>query len=607
MSIVSDLVAEVAYAAPDAIAIETDSILLTYRELQASADTFAVQLKSRGVGPDSVIGVCLPRSCAQIAACLAVMRSGAAYLPLDPAWPKGRLHAVLRDAGASTVVTTAALVDELSVDGCTAMVFDGGAPAIGEASPPQAPAEISPENLAYVIYTSGSTGQPKGVELTHGNLSNLVSWHRQSFALAATDRVSHCASLSFDAAVWEIWATLTAGATLVLPNDEDVRMSPALLRDWIVDRKITIAFVPTVLAESLMKADWPAGTGLRLLLTGAETLHSFPKPDLPFSVINNYGPTECAVVATSGVVPAEKNRATALPTIGRPISNVQIHILNEAGAPVAEGESGELYIGGAGVARGYRNRPELTAKRFLPDPFSATPMARMYRTGDLGRILPDGQIVFEGRVDNQEKVRGYRVEPDEIASNLNRHPAVASSIVIADGERGERRLVAYFVGAGEDPISARDLRDFLSESLPNHMIPSMFIKLEALPQTGQGKLDRGALPKPTAETALSDLDYRKPTNPTERRVAAIVASVLCTMEVGVDDNFFLLGGHSLLGTQVVVQLRQAFGIELTLRHLFKTPTVASLAETVEKLVVQKVQSMTDEEARSQAEQISLMG
>lgn len=605
VSTVSDLIAQAARAAPEAIALETDSARISYRELLATAARLAACLNGLGAAGESVVGVCLPRSFEQIATCLGVLKSGAAYLPLDPAWPKERLQSVLGDAGSSIVVTSAALAQDLSSDDRAAVVFDSTMTVAAVGSAPRS-ADASPDNLAYVIYTSGSTGQPKGVELTHRNLSNLVAWHRQNFALMSTDRVSHCAGLSFDASVWEVWATLSAGATLVLP-DEDARMSSRVLRDWIVDRRITVAFVPTVLAEPLMKSDWPADTSLRLLLTGAERLHAFARADLPFAVINNYGPTECTVVATSGPVPVEGHHTTDLPTIGRPILNTQIYVLNENGWPVADGQSGEIYIGGAGVARGYRNRPDLTASRFLADPFSNTRGARMYRTGDLGRLLPDGQIVFEGRVDHQEKVRGYRVEPDEIACHLNRHPAIASSAVIADGAAGERRLVAYFVPAGEDAVTAHDLRELLSRSLPEHMIPSMFIRLEALPQTSQGKLDRDALPKPTIEKMMPGFDYRAPATPTERRVATIVANVLGVDRVGADDNFFLLGGHSLLGTQVVLQVRQAFGIELTLRHLFNAPTVGKLAAAVESLVIQKVQSMTEEEARSQAERIAVSG
>lgn len=604
MSTVSEFIAQAARSAPDAVALETDFACMSYREVEASANAFAAHLRHLGAGKNSVVGVCLPRSFGQIVASLAVMRSGAAYLPLDPAWPRERLRFVLADAGCSLVVTDGVLAAALSVHGCTAITFDPA--ATGEQNPLPATAPISADDLAYVIYTSGSTGEPKGVEVTHGNLANLVAWHHQCFALAANDRVSHCAGLSFDASVWEVWAALSAGATLVLP-DEDARASSPLLRDWIIKQNISVSFAPTVLAEPLMKADWPADTRLRLLLTGAETLHSFPPADLPFVVVNNYGPTECTVVATSGRVPAEGTQTTTLPTIGRSISNVRIYVLDEQGNPVPDGQSGEIYIGGAGVGRGYRNRPELTAKRFLPDPFSPAKEARMYRTGDLGRRLPDGEIAFEGRVDNQEKIRGYRVEPDGIATNLNRHPAVASSVVIADGAAGERRLVAYFVPSGSEMVTAHDLREFLSQSLPDHMIPSMFIQLEALPQTTQGKLDRDALPKPTPHKALPTLDYRAPATQTETRVAAIVAKVLGTEEIGADDNFFLLGGHSLLGTQVVLQARQAFGIDLTLRHLFNAPTVASLAATVENLALQKVQSMSDEEARSQVDRVSLNG
>jgi len=604
MSTVCDFVTQATRAAPEAIALESKSARMTYSELDARANGLAAQLKFDGVATQSVVGVCLPRSPAQIIACLAAMKAGAAYLPLDPAWPKDRTRFVLRDADCSLVVANRATDADLSTAGCTLVDLDEAGLATSKHSSGLKQIDRSPEDLAYIIYTSGSSGEPKGVELTHGNLGNLIDWHRRNFGLTPADRVSHCAGLSFDAAVWEVWATLSAGATLVLP-DEEVRTSSMLLHDWLIERKLTVAFVPTVLAEPLMKADWPSDTRLRLLLTGAETLHSFPRTGLPFSVVNNYGPTECAVVATSGLVPVEGAETTDLPTIGRPISNVEIYILDEKGEPVPDGESGEICIGGAGVGRGYRNRPDLTAKRFLPDRFANSKTARMYRTGDIGRMLPDGEIVFEGRLDNQEKIRGYRVELDGIASQLSRHPAVASSVVIADGAAGDKRLVAYFVPADSRMVTAHDLREFLSRSVPDHMIPSIFIKLDALPLTSQGKLDRNALPKPTSERALGDVPYRAPATPTERRIAAIVANVLGARQIGAEDNFFLLGGHSLLGTQVVLQARQAFGIDLTLRHLFNAPTVASLAQTVERLAVQKVQSMTDEEVRSETERISV--
>jgi acyl-coenzyme A synthetase/AMP-(fatty) acid ligase/acyl carrier protein len=402
-----------------------------------------------------------------------------------------------------------------------------------------------------------------------------------------------------------VWATLSSGATLVLP-DETTRTSPSLLRDWIVANRITVAFVPTVLAELMIKSRWPADTALRLLLTGADTLHNFPRGDLPFEVVNNYGPTECTVVATSGVVRAQPD-GLDLPSIGRPISATRIYLLDQAGNPVADGDSGEIYIAGPGVARGYRNRPELTAHRFLPDRFGGKHGGRMYRTGDRGRLLSDGQIMFQGRLDKQEKIRGHRVEPDEITSKLNQHAGIRASAVIGDGPERQRRLIAYIVQTDDARLTADHLRSFLAQSLPDYMIPAVFVTMAALPHTSNGKLDKRALPKPNAGNTLPMSTHREPATPTERRIAAIVSEVLGVEQVGVDDNFFLLGGHSLLGTQVVLQVREVFGIELTLRHLFTAPTVGRLAAAIETMIVQKVHAMSDEEAQRQADQLSLAG
>ena len=290
---------------------------------------------------------------------------------------------------------------------------------------------ITPEQLAYVIYTSGSTGRPKGVEITHASLMNLVAWHQTAFEINADDRASLLAGVGFDAAVWETWPYLTAGASLHLP-DEVTRLSPELLRDWLVAERITTSFLPTALAERVMTLEWPTQTALRTLLTGAETLRQFPSDDLPFRVVNNYGPTECTVVATSGTVAPGVSRE-ALPTIGRPIANTQVYILDENLQQVFRHVAGELYIGGAGVARGYLNRPELTAEKFIQNPFSHPfangQQARLYKTGDIARYLPNGEIAYLGRVDDQIKVMGYRIEPNEIVAVLNRHPAVEASVV----------------------------------------------------------------------------------------------------------------------------------------------------------------------------------
>jgi len=455
---------------------------------------------------------------------------------------------------------------------------------------------IADDQLAYVIYTSGSTGQSKGVEVTHANLMNLVTWHQSEFEVTHRDRASHLASVGFDAAVWEVWPYLTGGATLYLPG-EDVRVSPSLLRDWLITKQITISFLPTTLAERVMVLDWPRATALRFLLTGADTLHRYPGKDLPFELVNNYGPTECTVVTTSGRIVAGEVE-DGLPAIGRPIANAIVHILDEHLKPVAAGETGELYIGGACVARGYLNQPELTALRFIPDPFSPKPGARLYRTGDLARMRDDGEIIYVGRVDEQIKLRGYRIEPAEIEAAIDRHPTVASCVVIASGSDLHRRLMAYVAMRNGTTPSAADLRDSLRTSLPDYMLPAIFVKLESLPLTTNGKVDRSALPEPTPETILRGEDFTAPSSPIEKRLAKILCELFQLDHVSIHENFFLLGGHSLLGAQLIVKIRGAFGVDLPLRTLFDAPTIAELSSEVERLIIARVESMSEAEAQA---------
>jgi acyl-CoA synthetase (AMP-forming)/AMP-acid ligase II/acyl carrier protein len=377
--------------------------------------------------------------------------------------------------------------------------------------------------------------------------------------------------------------------------DDSTRISSEPLRQWICAQDITVAFVPTILAEPMLAAEWPLKTKLRYLFTGADTLHHRPSSALPFPVVNNYGPTECTVVATSAIVPAGP-QSGGLPPIGLPIAHTQIYLLNEQRQPVAAGETGEIYIGGAGVARGYRNRPDLTEQSFLPNPFSPTAGARMYRTGDLGCFLPNGQIAFRGRTDNQEKIRGHRVEPDEISGILAQHPAVSSCAVAAKGALKERRLVGYLVPRNGASPSASELRDFLSARLPEYMVPSAFVRLEALPLNANGKLDREALPEPSPQNQPAAGEFRAPESPVEMRIAHILADLLNVDRIGVDDNFFLLGGHSLLGAQLILRIRERFGVELTLRHLFEAQTLGKLALLVESLWAAKIESMSEDEA-----------
>lgn len=590
---VADLIAAVAAATPAAPALRAGKASLTYGDLLASADRLAAHLLRLGIGPEIPVGICIERSFDEIIALLAVLRAGGAFLPLDPAWPATRLRHVLDEAQAPVVIAGPSLLDRLGGDGrivlpAAAMTDKGSEPAC----PPQ---NIAADTLAYVIYTSGSSGEPKGVEITHGNLSNLVSWHWEAFGITADDHASHLAGLGFDASVWEIWPYLTKGACLHLPEDM-TRNSPELLQQWLVAEGISVAFVPTPLAEPLIAAEWPEDVALRYLLTGGDTLHVRPRPDLPFAVVNNYGPTEATVVATScAVQPGEG--ADALPAIGWPIANTRIHLLDSAGRTVPEGEIGEIHIGGAGVGRGYRRLPQLTAEKFPFDKFQHEPGARLYRTGDLGRRLPDGQIAFHGRIDDQMKIRGHRIEPDEIMAALNRHPLVSQSAVIGLGRAAEVRLAAYIVAAGTEPPSARELRRFLAALLPDYMIPASFVALAALPLTTSGKLDRAKLPEPSAANTLQDAAYRPPETMTEQRLARLVADLLGRPRIGTDDNFFLLGGHSLLGTQLILRAQDSFGVELTLRHLFEAPTVASLAARIEQLAYEKLAAMSEEEAR----------
>jgi amino acid adenylation domain-containing protein len=490
---VTELVAEQAAANPDAIAVSAGPETLSYAELDRHANRLAHYLRSAGVERNTVVGIYLDRSPAMVVTALAILKAGGAYLPLDPAQPAARIAFMLRDSEARMVVSNTRLAEKLTTGSWQIVDLDRDVQKISAqpATSPSAAAMLS--DPAYIIYTSGSTGEPKGVELLHSGLSNLVAWHQRAFQVSSADRASVLASLGFDAAVWELWPYLASGASVHL-TEERVRGDGKLLRDWLVSQGITISFAATAMAENLMQLEWPETSALRLLLTGADTLKKYPSSRLPFVLVNNYGPTEATVVSTSGAVGAD-NSASQPPSIGRPIDGVQIYILNDRRQPVPEGTAGEIYIGGAGLARGYRNRPALTAERFVANPFSAEAGARLYRTGDLARLLPNGEIAFLGRVDEQVKIRGFRVEPSEIATLLGQYPSVRNCVVIAREENlGAKELVAYVVPALGAKLSASELRDHLRKRLPDYMVPAEFISLESLPVTDNGKVDRAALP-----------------------------------------------------------------------------------------------------------------
>jgi amino acid adenylation domain-containing protein len=583
-SCLPESVARRAAETPEALALTAGTQTLSYRELDDRADRLARYLRSLGVRRDVVVGLWLPRCLDMVVGALGIWKAGGASVLMDPDWPHERLAFVLEDAQSRVLITNASLARQIPRG--TRVIVDPGAPEIAALSEGPPVVKVEQDDLAYVIYTSGSTGQPKGVEIPHGGLVNLVSWHRQAFSVSAADRASHLAGLSFDAAVWELWPYLAVGASVHLV-DEFTRNSAELLRDWFVANRITVSFVPTPLAEELFRVKWPPNTVLRIMLTGGDALHHYPPASLPFVLINNYGPVECTVVATSGAVPPDRHDGT-LPPIGRPIANTQIHLLDEQLRPVPPGGVGEIYIAGAGLARGYRNRPDLTAGKFISDPFSAKPGSRLYKTGDLARMLPDGQIAFLGRVDEQIKIRGFRIEPNEIVCALNQHPVVCESLVLArEDSAGDKCLVAYLVLKPDSGVTPTRLRGYLRRRLPEYMLPSVFVRLEAFPLTPNGKIDRAALPAPDPANTLHDECSTDLPTPTQQHIIEILRALLGHEEIGLNDDFFLLGGHSLLGAQLIAKLREMFGVELALRTVFDAPTVVALAEEIERLAAKR--------------------
>jgi amino acid adenylation domain-containing protein len=589
--LIPELVKARAELTPDALALASDSQTLTYGELESRANRLAHHLLKLGVGQEITVGLCLGRTPLMVVAALAILKAGGAYIPLDPDYPAERLRFMLDDAKAAVLIARQEIADRIGAGRWKTLDIEKRALQISDYPETAPQLTLSRDNLAYVIFTSGSTGRPKGVQITHQNLLNLVQWHQRAFEISPSDRASQVASVGFDAAVWEVWPNLAAGSSVHFP-DEAVRVTPEPLRDWLVAEQITVSFVPTPLAEALITLEWPRQTALRLLLTGGDALHFYPPSHLPFKLINNYGPTECTVVATSCAVAADGPQDGA-PPIGTPIEGFEVYILDENLRPVPNGATGELHISGRGVGRGYVNRTELNAQKFIANPFGQTPGERMYKTGDLARYLPDGQIAFVGRIDEQIKVRGYRIEPEEIATLLDRCYGVEASVVVARGENGDTRLVAYVVPTAGVKLDHDSLQAYLKKYLPDYMIPAAFVRIDKLPLASSGKIDRARLPAPTQENSSEDKIRIGPSTPVETRVVAILAELLGIKKVGVHDNFFFLGGHSLLGTQLIARARDSFGIELPLRTVFDSPTASQLSAEIERLLRQVHSSAAD--------------
>ena len=510
---IPESISSAATHAPSRPALVQSDRVLDYGTLNRQANQIAHFLRSRGCGPEDRVGVALPRSIDFVLATLGILKSGAAYVPIDPSLPELRQRHIAQDAGLNFSLGEPAFAGALAVS------LDSREIQCQPAS--ELPtAEFDAGQLAYVIYTSGSTGSPKGVEVTHGNLLHLVDWHTEAFQVTRKDRATLLANVGFDAAVWELWPYLCAGATLLLPPPEMIRQ-PEALRDFLVASRISLCFAPTLLAEAFLRLAWPANTMLRALLTGGDTLRTFPAPALPFAVVNNYGPAEATVVSTSGVVPAS-TEAQGLPSIGRPIAGAHIVLLDEQLEEAAPGSSGEICIGGGGVARGYLNQPELTSERFL---MRGAEGGRLYRSGDLGRWNDDGTLQFLGRVDRQVKIRGYRIECEEIEAAVNSIPGVqTSAVTVSQQTDGHRGLVAYVVPLADAALSHGELRRALRALLPEYMVPEQFVRLSHLPLSENGKIDRHQLLlpefiQPDRRYGRAGRSHRSPTSPAAHRPA----------------------------------------------------------------------------------------
>ena len=610
---------------PDAIAVVFENQSLTYQQLNIQANKLSHYLQSMGVKPETLVGIYLERSLSMIVALLAVLKAGGAYVPLDPDYPIQRLAYIAEDSQCSVLITQQTLLNSLPIPGVNVIVLDAETHVLTTQNSDNPVSEVKPKNLACLLYTSGSTGQPKGVMLTHEALVNHSSAISEVFGLTSCDRVLQFASLAFDVAAEEIFPTWLKGATVVL---KPAQMFPDLasFANFIAEQKLTVLNITPAYwhewAVAVSKSDATVPSSLRLIAVGGdavlpetvtlwqqvETRHSTSVRN-QVSCLNVYGPTEASVTAVVHdlLTPSEQINSVL---IGRPIANTQIYILDRHLQPVPVGVIGELHIGGVRLARGYFNRPELTAEKFLPNPFKEgtkhhfddAHCPRIYKTGDLARYLPDGNIECLGRIDNQIKIRGFRIELGEIEAVLNRNPHVqVSCVIVREDHPGDKRLVGYVVPHDQQhPPKISELRQFLSHHLPLYMVPSAFVFLANLPLTPNRKVDRRTLPAPDILHDQKDT-YVAPRTPTEKIVADIWQNVLGLTRISIFDNFFELGGHSLKAAQVISRLREQLSINIYLNYLFSEPTVAGLSSNLDLNLSQKTPDQNDKIKDWQAE------
>ncbi len=563
---------------PNQPAVQYKDQVLTYAELNQKANQLAYYLKERGLQSDQIVGISLPRSVEVAVAVLGILKAGGGFLNLDPTYPKERIAYMIEDSGLKLLITNRKLAQVLPLNGAEPILLDQDREIIERQPSGNLNLPLQSENMAYVIYTSGSTGLPKGTLLAHRGLCNLFQVQQRAFNIGRQSRILQFSPLSFDASVWETVMALLNGATLVFTDQEDLITGQGL-HAVLKEQKITTITLPPSVLAVMPEEPLP---DLKTLVTAGEkcTRDLVQRWGKERQFVNAYGPTETTVCAsmyeTDPRVPIE-------PPIGKPIDNFQLYVVDENLMPVAVGVPGELCIAGVGLARGYLNRADLTAERFVANPFSEEPGARMYRSGDLVRWRPDGNLEFLGRIDHQVKLRGFRIELGEIEAVMTRHAKIRdAAALVREDKPGHQLLVGYYVTEDGEPLVSSELKAFLKNQLPDYMIPAILVHLEKMPLTPSGKVDRNALPAPDQHRDIES-EYVPPRSPVEEKLAAIVSDLLNLQKVGVFDNFFELGGHSLLATQFISRIKKTFQVEMPLRQIFESPTIAEMAAKIEEL------------------------
>jgi amino acid adenylation domain-containing protein len=564
---------------PKATAVVFGNESLTYSELDRRSNQLARHLIELGAKPDGLVAICVERSLEMVVGLLGILKSGSAYVPLDPAYPRDRVAFMLENSEAPLIVAQASLKENLPASNARVVLIDSDWPEIAKQSEANPALTLDPTNRAYVIYTSGSTGKPKGVEIPHRAVVNFLTTMAERPGMTASDRLLAVTTLCFDIAGLEIYLPLTQGASLEIVTREVAADGNQLLKKLKTSEASVMQATPATW-RMLLEAGWTGDSRLKILIGGEAVSQKLAGQliERSASVWNVYGPTETTIWSTL----SQLHRDTPV-TIGRPIGNTEIFILDKVLQPVPIGVAGELHIGGDGLARGYLKRPELTAEKFIRHPLNSDPDARLYKTGDLVRYLPNGNIEFLGRIDHQIKIRGFRIELGEIETVLRQHPAISDTVVVArEDTPGDKRVVAYFVPAGDAALTTAELRSFLKEKLPEYMLPSVFVTLKSMPLTPNGKVDRRALPAPDQATLLPAGTFAAPKNEIEAQLVQIWENLLNVRPIGVKDNYFELGGHSLVAVRVMNRIEQVFGKNLPIATLLQAPTIEQLALILEE-------------------------